>query len=148
MLNPQTVKDLDAVNFRAVGSTFKGLPETHPGATVNIYKFYAEEHDCGTVACIGGWYGFSKGLDNFRQSYCQGATKLARDLGFDDAMALSEFLMKHPSIWGNEYGRLLFSSNVAYGIEADEELALDFVGDFFNAVADRIDIEKERIGCL
>ncbi len=148
MYNPQTVKDLDAVNFRAVGATFKGLPETHPGATVNIHKYFAEEHDCGTVACIAGWYGFSKGIDNYRQGYAQGATKLARDLGFDDAMALADFFDKYPSIWGNKYGRLLCSSNVAYGVSVSKELTLDVVGDFYNAVADRIDIEKERIGCL
>ena len=75
-----------------------------------------EGHKCGTVHCVGGWYGVSvlTEFDEAYTSYTEGADAMAKHLGFKEDTALQHWARENPQIWGNQYGQRMFSHETAY----------------------------------
>lgn len=74
-------------------------------------------HPCGTVHCVGGWYGISalEAIDNrIYTSYTKGAEKMAQDLGFSRPRELTIWAYNNSEIWGNNDGPYMFSEAAAY----------------------------------
>lgn len=70
---------------------------------------------CGTVHCIGGWYAIAT-LQPFssKTEYSHGASRMARDLGFEHYQDLREWAHVNPVMWGNRYGYEMFFAERAY----------------------------------
>ena len=68
-----------------------------------------------------------------------GATRMARDLGFDDEAALLHWADSHPALWGNLYGKHMFSGECAFGLPPPgRRLGVEDLAAHWHAVADRI----------
>jgi len=98
-------------------------------------------YKCGTVHCVGGWYGISCGIhqdvDMEREhyiSFTEGCELMADHLGLSSDMELVIWARDNPEIWGNEYGQYLLSSDKAY----DGAQTLKEVTDHFIAVQSRL----------
>jgi hypothetical protein len=89
----------------------------------------ADQHKCGTVHCIGGWYAIATCDINKPLNYKDGALKMAEDLGFRDLpiLQLEEWAINHPSIWGNRYGAGMFCNPSAYGNATNLAEAIQFL---------------------
>jgi hypothetical protein len=82
----------------------------------------SDEHKCGTVHCMGGWYAI-KFLDEIVKQckpgqfigYNEGANLIAEHLGFPGQWDLQEWAGDNPEIWGNEEGSSMFSNEDSYG---------------------------------
>ena len=123
--------------------------------------------NCGTIACHGGhyeyacqveantveWaeYGTERSVLMNREhdpeqphaGFEQGASKLARDLGFLDSSELECWAAVNPSIWGNFHGGRMFTSKLAFRTEEvwiDSGMGLQTIIDWWLAVAERLEI--------
>lgn len=116
--------------------------------------------ECGTVACHGGLYALAYLNDSPRvvwnaDEHCDetvfawasgedivwsdGATMLARDLGFFSIDGLTAWASTYPQVWGNNYGDCMFDSAGAF-IEAGETLTVQDIIAHWRGVADRIEM--------
>lgn len=117
-----------AANFRKVADDFKKLCDKH-----NLHETKVDMDEpfdmregtslCKTPACHGGWgaimYGLQGGDINSMDFYLQGADLIAQELGFDDHHFLTIWAENYPEYWGNDGGRLMFHSCVAFDQEHD-----------------------------
>lgn len=82
-------------------------------------------HTCGTIHCLGGWYGIGKERENIfkrkREDYVLGANYLAKDLGFDGHNSLfsphhelQNWTSENSDLWLNNNGNVIFSSAFAF----------------------------------
>lgn len=73
-----------------------------------------QDHQCGTVHCIGGWYAMaicdiSKPID-----WTHGALVMVDHLGFDRRSDLNNWAEENPDIWGNKCGDSVFTEKAAW----------------------------------
>jgi hypothetical protein len=74
-----------------------------------------DEHTCGTVHCLGGWYAIAVfDTDRRKVTFREGANKMAEALGFNRYTDLDRWAALHPHIWGNGHGLHMFCSRNAY----------------------------------
>lgn len=71
-------------------------------------------HPCGSPMCHGGWYALATLQGAGYVYYHDGATRMAEHLGFPDSLGLQRWAKQNPTIWGNENGCIMFSSNAAF----------------------------------
>jgi hypothetical protein len=70
-------------------------------------------HECGTVHCVGGWYAIAKGLhEKDVISFKEGADAMAKDLGFSDRYELIDWACTYnDDIWQSESSSIFYSSS-------------------------------------
>lgn len=81
-----------------------------------------EDHKCGTVHCVGGWYAVANpnnpkikaAIKKQDAEYDLGADLMAQHLGFKHASKLTDWAEENPVIWGNIYGGNLFAEEEAW----------------------------------
>ena len=121
---------------------------------------------CYTTACHAGWYGFMKSrgvwkkVEPFTTRYCVGTkmffpseesvgsfghrnftNMMAKDLGFEDYNALTDWAHYNPRIWGNEKGASMFCEAEAFDYDF---ISLRDIADHWTRVGDRLkEIEDE-----
>lgn len=84
---------------------------------MNEGRVNSDDHKCGTVHCVGGWFAIAT-LDNEQElNYNDGALSMAAHLGFKTRSQLEIWAHKHPNIWGNSYGFSMFNCEMAYGFD-------------------------------
>jgi len=105
-----------------------------------------EKHECGTVHCVGGWYkAYDYLVDKIKPptgdyvGFSGGATKMAKDLGFNWG-ELESWAKGNPDIWGNRRGEYLFSSEGAY----DGAKNLAEVVEWFKGVQSRLPTRRVK----
>ncbi len=147
----KTVNDLHAQDFYEAGAVFKRVHYVNPYTVVKMQAI--NRNDCGTVACMAGFYAIGNGLIDEGKGYHIGADKLAKDLGFKHTSFYSwpsnsmiTFFRDNPDLWGNEHGGEMFYHHRAYGVARESDLTNDFIGDFLIAVGDRIKAKQTRFG--
>lgn len=89
-----------------------------------------EDHTCGTVHCVGGWYAVANKCHHFVSKliasencdFEDGGELMAADLGFSCLPELEEYLLDNPAIWGNDRGDELLANLSAYnGLTKDSQ---------------------------
>ena len=70
-----------------------------------------------------------------------GALALARDLGYEDSAALSQWAHENPRLWGNMLGGAMFSVEEAFD-ETWETISLEAIVQWWLQVADRLEAEE------
>lgn len=73
------------------------------------------DHKCGTVHCVGGWYAIAVLDQNAELSYDDGAEAMAIHLGLPNRFFLEKWANQNPDIWGNYAGDMMFYLTIAYG---------------------------------
>ena len=126
---------------------------------------------CGTTACHAGWYLLAKTKVKHewracftpegsyykkdsvflmskdkqeRINYFGGCSLMARDLGFKQESELTEWAERNPDIWGNEYGRFMFTSPDAFRFPNGGEVTLEMIADHWQAVSDLLEDREEK----
>jgi len=130
---------LNTENAKTLGMLFLFLHESDPEAKVKMTE--PVFHVCGTTACHAGWFAVANNK-SCRESYGFGyaADEMAQFLGFVRHCVLQDWAEENPNIWGNLYGRYIFSSCKAFGVI--REPTLEEIGTHWLQVADR----AEEIG--
>lgn len=121
--------------------------------------------ECGTFACVGGWYALASihhhnepvywegDLEEEGQSlsrgyayvgFREGADALAHDLGFKDSEDLTEWAIDWPEYWGNDFGGSMFHGVAAYAgtpSPANGPGIVDVIA-HWRGVADRLEADE------
>ena len=105
-------------NFESV------LPLARYDSQLDIHNIYVcdEDHECGTVHCVGGWYAVANqnnprikaAIKRKDAEYELGADLMSKHLGFRNADDLVDWAHNNPVIWGNDWGGDLFGSIAAW----------------------------------
>lgn len=96
------------------------------------------DHPCGTPMCHGAWYALVRCKNEAFSYYLQGADMMAEDLGFQPGL-LEEWAEDNPEIWGNEYGRSMFSAEYSFTDDTGPELtSLSQIIDHWRGVQSRL----------
>lgn len=114
-------------------------------APVDMYNTEAfttnHKHLCGTPMCHAGWYASialkGKRVDSsgLPINYLDGASIMSKHLGFASGGDLEFWAKNNPEIWGNENGRMIFTS--AYAFNYKGELDLLAIINHWQAVKER-----------
>ena len=86
--------------------------------------------------------------------YYEGGHARARDLGFMNAPACKGWAERHPEIWGSRHGERMFAGDgaVAFGRAPHTPIRVSGIGDWWLAVADRLDaaipVHRDRADAL
>lgn len=72
------------------------------------------DHTCGAPMCHGGWYAAIRTNEDIFLSYYDGISIMEKDLGFTKDVGLEEWAGANPTIWGNTFGDVMFSSKFAF----------------------------------
>lgn len=99
----------------------KSLAITGPGLDMGIAGIY------GTLLCHGGHYAVGKDLDPRKFNYQDGADLMAQDLGFQSRFGLTSYASANKQWWGGEWGREMFSNEIAFVSETRPEGAKSLV---------------------
>lgn len=85
----------------------------------NVNMMETSINYCGSPMCFAGWYAVAKKLDEWENSYSDGAQAVAVDLGFDGKLELCIWAETNITIWGNRWGNELFWDGRAFGMYED-----------------------------
>ena len=74
-------------------------------------------------------------------SYVEGATMIARDLGFDSQLELRDWANENAELWGFLNGGEMFegSGYIAFGFSDQDMVTIQDIADHYYAVADRVE---------
>lgn len=99
-------------NVRFVAQQFVDAINRYPNLVLNMEDGGVNDnHLCGTSHCHGGTYALMRCDLDKTLTYADGATSMAKDLGFEDVDEFGNWLKENPdNVWGNEYGPYLFGS--------------------------------------
>lgn len=120
-MNPRSQDVLKVIrNFEKVLPMATRKDHLNMGVCPVIYK--DQNHACGTIHCVGGWYMISKLKEMESDEYIGfslGVKEMEKDLGFHIHLELSDselmvWAKDNPKIWGNESGYIMFGHECAY----------------------------------
>lgn len=83
--------------------------------------------------------GFPDPLGSTLASWSDGSEMMANDLGFDSTFNLVRWAELNPEIWGNEFGKIMFESEFAFGMDPGEQPTLAEIASHWHRVADRLE---------
>lgn len=140
------ILDIKTENIAILASTFLLLhKQNKTGAEVNMRC--VDFHPCGTVACHAGWFAIAKGkrrigvYEETRKiqayGYTDAAREMAKFIGFESEDAMCAFFGKHPKLWGNNYGNVMFLDPDAFN-PYEDKVTLKMIGKHWGKVHDRI----------
>jgi len=69
---------------------------------------------CGTIHCHAGWYAVAVCNLKERLNYTSGVERLQYDLGFETYYTIEIWAEQYSNIWGNGFGRAMFSDALAF----------------------------------
>ena len=80
-------------------------------------------------------------------NYGEGATLMAKDLGFDYAIDLKIWARENPEIWGNSCGEMMFSAKGedAFNKNSMQEVTLLDIANHWENVAERLPLEVSDV---
>lgn len=119
--------------FRAIALSFPEAKVDMGLRAVNCQK----EHSCGAPACHAGWAALMKPKGP-RGGYIDGATFIAKKLGFWGGFRLEDWAENNPTIWGSGYGEDMFAAIEAFGKSWGEKITLEEIADHWLKVAKRL----------
>ena len=155
---------INSEKARKVAQVFESLARAGVGEQVLMDACTVRRADpCGTIACHAGWYALHKFREDsvwsefeddmkalvrrgYFVSWFDGASAMAGDLGFDNVGSLTLWADMNPDLWGNDFGRHMFASAMAFGntpVE-DNETTLSHIAEHWRSVADRLE-RQERL---
>ena len=159
------MKHPSSEEIRGIVADIEKTVERVGGGKLAMYKMgVGKRNDCGTVACFAGWYRLSQEPDAFLNAnqghwaswmieneygdaevldYEPGTHAIAQRLGYEYRGYLKSWANRHPELWGNVSGDLMFSSGLAYGLPETNNLQdVSTVLSHWLAVADRIETHE------
>jgi hypothetical protein len=131
-----------------VSQVFREAIERYPGLRLDMMETGVNtNHVCGTIHCHSGTYAIMRSDLSRCLSYDDGADQMASDLGFYDLFNLSEWAGNNPDIWGNTYGRWMFSEKLSFTSPSrpDGALSIQHIADHWNEVAQRLEAIEEKL---
>ena len=137
-------KSLGPRFLKKEGAVDMDCPEVQIGDSEEGHK-----HECGTIHCHAGWYQVAMMERDGRvgngcvYNYEDGAHAIAKQLDFCGKFHLERWAKRFPEIWGNFYGKHMFSSKEAFGLMVDEQITGQRIVDHWKKIAEKLE-EKEK----
>lgn len=109
-----------------------------------------QNHPCGTVHCHGGWYAVAACSLRQKLTYLDGATKMAKDLGFSSVFSkedLETWASTNTEIWGNRNGSNMFGGKMAFHHQTKRPqgaLNLQHIVDHWTEVYERVKAIEDK----
>lgn len=133
---------LNIEKAKLLGMLFLNMYEAEPEAEVDMME--SDFYSCTTIACHAGWFAIAREkervFDDLKNTYTydfdHSADEMARFLGFSDSLALKNWTVDNPKLWGNGFGRDMFCSWDAFG-GRNYEMTLKTIGLHWLKVAGR-----------